>query len=96
MSAPRSYSFSWFVVGFLSGIAATLVVLIFAGARQRPEPIRISTPPIVERPRRIEPPAAPAQTPPAPPPTPDQIDQQVAEDAAAAGMTSRSRARAEQ
>jgi len=94
--ASRSHGFSWFVVGFLSGIALTLAILIVTGGRVRREPIRIDAPvAVAAAPRKAEiaAPQAPAPLPPLQ--TPSEIDQQVAEDAAATGMTSRSRAPAE-
>ncbi len=92
MSGSRGYSFSWFVVGFLAGIAATLILLIFLGGRERRVPIEVSNPPVVTQRHHAEPAALPPRAPPQPEAAPQgPVDQQVAEDAAAAGMTSRSR-----
>jgi hypothetical protein len=91
---------SWFVIGFLAGVAATLAVLIFGAGRPRsaeatpaPRPAIVTyTPPRIARTRtpvEAPPPAssmAAALTPLVGPAVPDE---QVQEDAAAAGMTAR-------
>lgn len=90
-SRSGGYSFSWFVIGFLAGVAATLAVLIFTGRAARheaavePAPAEAGARPA--RKAQLKP-RAPDQAPPASAPT---TDEQVAEDAAAAGMTSRSK-----
>ena len=89
-----SYSVSSFVIGFLAGVAATLAVLIlFSGHSNRREVTDQPASEAQPAPRpahkaeshRSDQPGLPASTAPAP-------DEQVQEDAAAAGMTSRSRA----
>jgi hypothetical protein len=89
-----SYSFSSFVIGFLAGVAATLAVLIlFSGHSNRRETVEQPASEAQPAPRpahkaeshKSDQLALPASAAPAP-------DEQVQEDAAAAGMTSRSRA----
>ena len=90
-----SNSFSWFVIGFLAGVAATLAVLIWFGARsprrEAAAPAPAAAMPRATRKAELKPlprkeDAIPASALPAP-------DEQVVEDAAAAGMTSRSKNR---
>ena len=87
------YSFSWFVIGFLAGVAATLAVLIFTGRSMRreeaiePAPVQAAA---HAAPRAQLKPRPPNEALPSSAPT---TDEQVAEDAAAAGMTSRSKSR---
>jgi hypothetical protein len=93
-SKDGSYSFSSFVIGFLAGVAATLAVLIlFSGHSNHRESVEApasDTHAALRPARKAESqkalqPSLPASVAPAP-------DEQVQEDAAAAGMTSRSRA----
>jgi hypothetical protein len=97
-SSGGGHAFSWALIGFLAGVAATLAVLIFIGGRPsrrdeaeapRPVPAAMTRPAHRNelKPRAAEE-AAPA--------TPQAVDEQVAEDAAAAGMTSRSHSAAHQ
>ena len=101
-SRRGGHSFSWFLIGLLTGVAATLVLLLYLGGRQdreeAPAPVRVAVatpaaaaPPPAAPHKAQHPPARVAEAePPPPPPTPEQAEQQVADDAAAAGMTSRS------
>jgi hypothetical protein len=91
-SRSGSYSVSWFVIGLLAGVALTLaVILVLFGSRAgRREAVDV--PVSAAYPAR---PAHRAQLAPRPAPTPSAsqpVDEQTAEDAAAAGMTSRSHA----
>ncbi len=94
-----SNAFTWFVIGVLTGVAGTLAVLIWSGrhhARQEQPPIESAAPAVVYRPPIAAPAAKPAPPASAAPaaetaPVSSTVDSQVAEDAAAAGMTSRSR-----
>ena len=94
-SRGGSNSFSWFVIGFLAGVAATLAVLIWSGARsprrEAAAPAPAAAPSRPARKAELKPiskreDSLPASAGPAP-------DEQVVEDAAAAGMTSRSKNR---
>jgi|WetSurMetagenome_2_1015567.scaffolds.fasta_scaffold82450_3 hypothetical protein len=89
---------SWFVIGFLAGVAATLGVLIYgsvrsaqtieASPRPRSAVVTYSPPKTMNR-RLAEPALAGSSAPSAITAPPDGPDEQVREDAAAAGMTSR-------
>ena len=100
--ASRTAGAGWFIVGFLAGVGATLAAIIFA---TRPQPTHVAIPAMSAGPAApvvtYHAPAAPyAQTPaasaapaqgasgyaPGPVAAPDS---QTQEDAAAAGMTSR-------
>lgn len=102
-SEGGSHPFNWFLIGFVVGVAATLAALLFLGARHdrsasedtdaRAEPAPAAAiraaPPVVT----YAPPVVPKKV---VPPTDDrphvtqrESDAQMAEDAAAAGMTSR-------
>ena len=88
-----NYAASWFIIGFLTGIAATLAVVVFVWrARDREAAAVPPAPPAAVQPaHRAElkarrSPMIPASSLPTP-------DEQVQEDAAAAGMTSRSHSR---
>ena len=90
--------FIWFVIGLLSGVAATLTVLIFFGARgAQPEPAApVSvTASVSHSPHKAMLRRPPAEDAPASD-SPSAVDAQVAEDAAATGMTSRSRRHTDQ
>ena len=102
------HGFSWFVIGFLAGVAATLAVLIYYGGQRlhaaqagpastpgAPPVVTYQAPSPLPLTRPVPPPAptSPAAAAAAPPPAPDQ---QVQEDAAATGMTSRSKGGAPQ
>jgi hypothetical protein len=90
---------SWFVIGFLSGVAATLAVLIFGTVRSGRTVERATAPSstvITYTPPKTEHLRSHAEAPPAESSSPYALtapaggpDQQVQEDAAAAGMTSR-------
>jgi hypothetical protein len=89
------YAASWFIIGVLTGVAATLAALIFLGWRWPGRQAYSEPPPApaASRPMRhaeLKPRPVQEAPPPSAQPTPDQ---QVVEDAAAAGMTSRSRGR---
>jgi cytoskeletal protein RodZ len=92
MANRDTHPISWFIIGVLVGIAATLGVLIWQNRTHEPD---FAPAPAV---RAAPPPAEPAPPPPKPKaatvPAPSRAaseadDQQVQEDAAAAGMTSR-------
>ena len=93
-----SNPFWWVVLGFICGAVATLGVLILhgGGGEERDEP---SSEPEASAPFEPAPPAAPPEAPaavapanvepePAPGPAPT-VDPQIADDAAATGMTAR-------
>ena len=87
---------SWFVIGFLAGVAATLAVMIYTAGRParqaeaaEPSTVVTYTPPRIVRPRRA---ALSESASPALAGSPAAPDEQVQEDAAATGMTSRARA----
>lgn len=99
-----SHPFNWFLIGFVVGVAATLAALLFLGVRHDgatsgdpdgPEsaaPAHASAIPTVPAPVVAAPPAPKkAALPPAERPRASQreSEEQMAEDAAAAGMTSR-------
>lgn len=86
---------SWFVIGFLAGVAATLATLIYAGGRpvRQAEAAPAPSAVVTYRPPKpfkhmIETPPASAAPPALAAPT-GPPDEQVQEDAAATGMTSR-------
>lgn len=92
---------SWFLIGFLTGVAATLATLIFVNGRPvrqaeaapAPAAVITYTPPRVSLPRRsMETP--PESASPSAITAPAEPDEQVQEDAAAAGMTSRTQSSA--
>lgn len=98
------HPFNWFIIGFVVGVAATLAAMIYLGARRERGPADVDTrppePAATAAPARIPalPPAAPASAKKPVTPVPDrpqvsqrESDEQMAEDAAAAGMTSRTR-----
>jgi hypothetical protein len=94
--ARGSNALGWMVIGFLGGVAVTLGVLTILGpghGRHRSDATEetIAPPPskVAEdvAPRPAPKPAAPVVS--AAPPVANSVDQQVQEDAAAAGMTSR-------
>ena len=104
--ADRSTGIGWFAVGFLAGVGATLAAIIFA-TRPQPTRLAAPAPappaaavvtyhaPVVPQASLPSPPPAsaqqgpaPAAAPPARPVSPDQV---TGDDAAAAGMTSRTR-----
>ncbi len=83
-----SNAFWWALIGFLVGVAATLGAFIYIGAGARdPEVATAHSAPVARTPARKSVKSA-ARATAAEPPT---SDEQVAEDAAAAGMTSRAR-----
>jgi hypothetical protein len=92
--AGRSNALGWAVLGFLGGVAATLGLLVITQHHPRHHeettaaPIEAPAPKVaeVEKPKPVAP--KPAVTP-AAVATTSTVDQQVQEDAAAAGMTSR-------
>lgn len=92
-SRGASQNVSWFVIGLLTGVAATLALLIlFSAHSMRREAAVAPIAPadaVAHQPRKAAlKPQTLVETPPASAsPAPDE---QVAEDAAAAGMTSRS------
>jgi hypothetical protein len=92
-SRSSSYSFSTFVIGFLAGVAATLAVLILfgerPGRREAAEPPASAAPFTPRQARKAETAKRPLET--LPPASAAPPDEQVQEDAAAAGLTSRSR-----
>ena len=92
-----SNAFGWLVLGFLAGVAATLAVLTYlspgdlfprhrsaaplaASAAPAVAPLAIAPAPVLPKPAKL---ATTHE------PTPAQSEQQVQDDAAAAGMTSR-------
>ena len=96
------HPFNWFLIGFVVGVAATLAAILFLNVqhdRRASDDTEVSAAPAVE----AKPAAIPAAIPalPAPPKkaappvddhprvSPRESDEQMAEDAAAAGMTSR-------
>jgi hypothetical protein len=98
-----SHPFNWFLIGFVVGVAATLAALLFLGARHDrsapedtdapagPAPaaaIRAAPPTVTYAPPVAAKKVAPA-TDDRPHVTQRESDAQMAEDAAAAGMTSR-------
>ena len=91
-----SNAIGWAVLGFLAGVAATLGVLVFLtpghGRHREMQPAAApaAIPPPAETAREARPPRPePSAKPPTPSVAAADIDQQVQEDAAAAGMTSR-------
>lgn len=104
--ASRSVGVGWFVVGFLAGVGATLAAIIFATRPQPmhvalPAPVAPASAVVTyhapQLPQTSAPAlagsattASPAQAPPAGQSRPSPPDEQTQEDAAAAGMTSRS------
>ena len=84
--------FIWFLIGLLAGVAATLTVLIFFGGRPtRSEAVApLAAPAVAHAPRKAGPRPRPADET-APASAASAADEQVAEDAAATGMTSRSK-----
>jgi hypothetical protein len=100
------HPFNWFIIGFVVGVAATLAALLYLGVRRDGDSDHIETRPPEAAPASAAPapipalPAAPpvsARKPVAPPAvhrpqvSQRELDEQMAEDAAAAGMTSRVR-----
>lgn len=100
------HPFNWFIIGFVVGVAATLAALLYLGVRRDEGPDRVETrppepAPAVAAPKPVIPalPAAPPVSAKKPAvPTVDrphvsqrESDEQMAEDAAAAGMTSRTK-----
>jgi hypothetical protein len=91
-----SNAFGWIVLGFLAGVAATLAVLTYltpseglsrhavaasSASSAAPDVVSAAAPaPVAPKPVKVPVPHEP---------TPPQTDQQVQDDAAAAGMTSR-------
>jgi hypothetical protein len=89
MAARGSNAFWWALIGFFMGVVVTLVGVIATGrhdANAAPDSIAVARP---VHARRAEVLAAPAPIPQSS--APATVDEQVAEDAAAAGMTSRVR-----
>lgn len=98
------HPFNWFIIGFVAGVIATVVAMIYLGVRKEHRPDDVDT-----RPPEAAASAAPAAIPalPAAPPasarkpaapiqdrsqaSQRELDEQMAEDAAAAGMTSRTK-----
>ena len=86
-----SNGFWWLLIGFLLGVATTIGAILFLNRGEvprRPEPVAVAAPPAAA------PAAKPVKLPTAAPaPVRDRAtpDEQVAEDAAATGMTSRSK-----
>ena len=106
MASRNGGGTGWFVVGFLAGVGATLAVIIFATRPQAAHvavpPVPTPAGPVVTYHAPNAPYGGAGMTPPAQPapsaptdtgrPAPAQAtDQQTQEDAAAAGMTSRTR-----
>jgi len=86
--------FIWFLIGLLAGVAATLTVLIFFGERgARPEAAAQASvaAPVIHSPHKASLRPRPADETPPSSDSPAAVDAQVAEDAAATGMTSRSK-----
>jgi len=91
-----SNALGWVVLGFLAGVAATLSILVVLnpghGRRHEEPPAEAVAPAPLPKIAEDEPPKAPSAAKPAPSVAPIStatVDQQVQEDAAAAGMTSR-------
>ncbi|HEX4181392.1 MAG TPA: hypothetical protein VHY32_11430 [Caulobacteraceae bacterium] len=96
-----SNALGWAVLGFLAGVAATLGVLVFLnpghGRHHDEAPAETAIPAPLPKLAESEPakpapsakPLAPVSTAAAAPSSTATVDQQVQEDAAAAGMTSR-------
>jgi hypothetical protein len=100
-----SHPFNWFVIGFVVGVAATLAALMWLGMGRgagpseesqaqvvapKPAPAQaVAPPPAVVAPPAIKKPVEPHNI--YPRPSQRESDEQMAEDAAAAGMTSRTR-----
>lgn len=104
MSEKRGGGFFWGVVGFLVGVAATLALLAFMSRETIGDyDARTAADEAAERAQEMAPEAAPSLPPPTPkveakaPPRPREpspgldpaTDDQIADDAASAGMTSR-------
>lgn len=98
------HPFNWFIIGFVVGVAATLAAMIYLGVRR--DHVADDVEPRSPAPAVSAAPAAIPALPPAPPPSAKkpvdivqdrphasqrELDEQMAEDAAAAGMTSRTR-----
>ena len=106
MASRNGGGTGWFVVGFLAGVGATLAAIIFATRPQTAHvaipPVAAPAGPVVTYHAPSAPYGGPGTTPPpsassapsapayGPAPAP-ATDQQTQEDAAAAGMTSRTR-----
>jgi hypothetical protein len=98
------HPFNWFIIGFVCGVIATVAAMIYLGVRKerRPDDIDTRPPEAAASAARAAIPALPAAPPPAvkkpvepihdrPQASQHELDEQMAEDAAAAGMTSRTR-----
>ena len=92
MTARGSNAFWWALIGFFMGVVVTLVGVIATSSGRRDDPEAGPDSVAVARPAHVHKAMALAAQAPIPQSSaPATVDEQVAEDAAAAGMTSRVR-----